>query len=90
MHIFVIAAFNVDISSCSVGAIHISVVSSVNEGAVTCVSLGSLSTKSVILGRELTKSGRSLIKNENRVGPNTEPWGTPQLTKFLLDEIPGN
>ena len=88
MHILVIVAFNVDISSCSIGATHISIVSSANKGAVNCVSLGPLSTKSVILGRALTKSGSSLIKIKNRVGPNTEPWGTPQLTQFLLDKIP--
>jgi len=57
-----IAAFNADISSYSVRATHISVVSSANKGAVTCVLLGPLSTKSVNLGRSLTKIGRSLIK----------------------------
>ena len=90
MYILVIAAFNVDISSCSVGATLISVVSSANKGAVTCVSLGPLSTKSVILGRALTKSGRSLIKMRIRVGPNAKPWGTHQLTEVLLDKIPLN
>jgi hypothetical protein len=31
--------------------------------------------------------GRSFIYNRNRIGPRTEPWGTPCLTSFTTDVL---
>ena len=33
-------------------------------------------------------SSRSLIKNLNKIGPNTDPWGTPLVTGLQLDSAP--
>ena len=33
-------------------------------------------------------SGRSLIKMRKRVGPRTDPWGTPALMECSLEELP--
>ena len=49
--------------------------------------------KSVVSSAYITSlltmlSGRSLMYNRKRVGPNTEPWGTPALTCLVEDRWP--
>ena len=36
----------------------------------------------------LITSGKSLMYIRNRVGPNRDPWGTPDSTTFQLEEEP--
>ena len=36
----------------------------------------------------LQLSGRSLMKSENRNGPNTEPWGTPLEIGADVEQYP--
>jgi len=36
----------------------------------------------------LNTSGRSLIYTKNRVGPSTEPWGTPETTLPQFESVP--
>ena len=33
-------------------------------------------------------SGRSLMKIRNKVGPKTDPWGTPALIKYRSEDCP--
>ena len=37
---------------------------------------------------ELTEEGRSLIWHRKRMGPRTEPWGTPESTVVDLEQAP--
>ena len=33
-------------------------------------------------------SGKSFMQMRNKIGPNTVPWGTPDVTGTVLDDIP--
>jgi len=55
---------------------------------VILVPEGAGFTISPILEVVATAFGRSFIKIKKRVGPNTEPWGIPYLTRLLLEENP--
>ena len=34
---------------------------------------------------DLTRSGRSLTKTNNSIGPKTDPWGTPECTEIVSE-----
>ena len=40
-----------------------------------------VSSAKITMESEGKTEGKSLIKAENREGPNTEPWGTPEVEK---------
>jgi hypothetical protein len=76
----VITSLIVEVSSCSVKATYINVASSANKGLVILDPEAAGSTKFLILEVVATAFGRSLIKIEKRVEPNSEPWGPPGLS----------
>ena len=62
----------------------------ISSSLVSLISLYSLvsSANMLMLGPASTTSGRSLIYNTIRTGPNTDPWGTPLVTSDHSESCP--
>ena len=56
------------------------------SGSIHCSIMMESSPNNLMF--DLTSVTMSLINNKNRMGPRTEPWGTPEVTGMLSQEEP--